>query len=245
MRGTVACLAVPTGWDGVSLVAAGTWTRSVGVYDLLRAGECAATWSVKDADREMQGYGAGVGGSGILQTVWSPCGRYLVVNERKADGLLVYDVRGTGRLLGVLAGREGDTNQRLSCDVYPAAEGKSGFEVWAGTKGGGVLVWEGVGDREGYIEPSWDWKGHESAVGSTAMHMCGSVVATCSGQWTLVDRGEREGDDSESDGDGSDLLRPRIKVGESSLKIWSIKGATSTEDDKHANDGQPRDPDSS
>lgn len=268
MRGTVSSLSVPSyGWEdmGMSLVAAGTWTRWVGIYDLFRAGECVSVWSVKDADQDLQGYSPakGVGGNGIMQTIWSPCGRYLVINERKASGLLVYDVRGTGRLLCVLTGRDGDTNQRLSCDVYPSPGGQSGFEVWAGTKNGRILVWGLVGTETGYVKPTWDWQGHESAVGSTAMHRSGSVVATCSGSWTVVDHDEQQYTDensssddssddescinsdsdsedesgsdqigdssgdghsaSDSEGSGSNLLRPRIKIGESSLKVWFIK----------------------
>lgn len=225
MRGTVAALGIQPGEGVAGLIAAGTWTRWVGLYDLLRAGECVATWGVKgaaagDGGEGMDG-GQGVGGAGILQTVWSPCGRYLVVNERKASGLLVYDVRVTGRVLGWLAGREGDTHQRLSCDVYPGADGVGGFEVWSGTTEGTVKVWEGVGNQKGYAEKSWDWKGHEAAVGSAAMHSCGSVVATCSGAWKLLDEGEYE-----DDAGVSDVLRPRTKIEESSLKIWSIKGSS-------------------
>lgn len=247
MRGTVSALAVQPGDDpasgggggggyGTGLVAAGTWTRRVGLYDLFRAGACVATWSVADAAagdggegmnpgaaaQGGGGRGRGVGGGGILQAVWSPCGRYLVLNERKSSGLLVYDVRVTGRLLGWLAGRDADTQQRLSCDMYPGAEGAGGFEVWAGSKAGTVKVWEGVGNAEGYVEPSWDWEAHGSPVGSAAMHACGSVVATCSGAWTLPDVDEYDGED------GHDLggpLRPRTKVEESSLKIWSLKGS--------------------
>ncbi|OIW31835.1 hypothetical protein CONLIGDRAFT_242167 [Coniochaeta ligniaria NRRL 30616] len=238
MRGTVSALSVQSGEVGVAgLIAAGTWTRWVGLYDLLRAGECVATWGVKGAAAGDGGEdmnpgsttrGGGVGGAGILQTVWSPCGRYLVVNERKSSGLLVYDVRVMGRVLGWLAGREADTHQRLSCDVFPGVDGVRGFEVWAGTVDGAVKVWEGVGNQEGYVERSWDWKGHVSAVGSAAMHGCGSVVATCSGAWRLLDDEEYE--------DGSDeggLLRPRTKIEESSLKIWSIKGP-STGDTDHS-----------
>lgn len=239
MRGTVSALCTQSSTDGPGLVAAGTWTRWVGLYDLLRAGECVATWSVKDAasswgeGREAAAAangGAGIGGDGILQTIWSPCGRYLVVNERRSSGLLVYDVRVTGRLLGCLVGRDADTHQRLSCDVYPGAEAVGGFEVWAGTKNGTVAVWEGIGNQEGYLEMSWDWDGHESAIGSAAMHSCGSVIATCSGAWRLPDEDEDEQSDPDSDGGG---LPPRTKIEESSLKIWSIKGGDADKDDAH------------
>ncbi|SPQ25491.1 ce092909-c0a3-4961-9d6c-bf6b27316f97 [Thermothielavioides terrestris] len=237
MRGTVSALAAQPlvdggGWGG--LLAAGTWTRSLGLYDLARSGECVATWGVAGAAAE-----AGVGGKGVVQALWSPCGRYLVVNERGATGLLVYDLRGTHRLLGWLEGRDGRTNQRLSCDVFPGAEGTGGFEVWAGTKNGGVVVWEGVGNQEGGVRPSWDWKAHGSAVGATAMHMSGSVVATCSGSWEIVDPevDTSESSDSSGSSDSSDssdesgsessaavqrTSKPRVVVRETSLKVWSL-----------------------
>lgn len=230
MRGTVAALAAqPVAaaaegwWDAAGLVAAGTWTRSLGLYDLMRAGgECVATWSVAGAARE-----GGIGGKGVVQVVWSPCGRYLVVNERGATGLLVYDVRGMRRLLACLEGRNGTTNQRLSCDVYRGTEGTGGFEVWAGAKDGGVVVWEGVGNQEGGVAPSWDWKAHDAAVGSAAMHMSGSVVATCSGSWKIVDDEDESSDGDESGSETSSSTRrspkPRVVVPETSLKIWSIE----------------------
>ena len=207
MRGTVAALAQqPPAADGAGLVAAGTWTRWVGLYDVARAGACVATWGIAGA-------APALGGQGVLQAVWSPCGRYLVLNERKARGLLVYDVRVAGRLLGWLAGRPAATNQRLSCDVFPGAEdgGGGGFEVWAGTDDGTVVVWEGVGGREEEIMPSWDWRAHDSAIGSAAMHSSGSVVATCSGAWTLSDR----------DGGG-----PTTTTSEDAdLSVWSIRSS--------------------
>jgi hypothetical protein len=179
---------------------------------------------------------AGLGGKGVLQTVWSPCGKYLVVNERSATGLLVYDLRATHKLLASLEGRDGTTNQRLSCDVFPGSEGTGGFEVWAGAKDGGVVVWEGVGNQDGGVKPSWGWKAHESAVGATAMHMSGSVVATCSGAWRIVDQDEDGSSDSSDSTDSSDESgseseastsrqwspKPPIIVEETSLKIWSL-----------------------
>ncbi|KAK0743610.1 WD40-repeat-containing domain protein [Schizothecium vesticola] len=238
MRGTVAALAVQP--DPAGLIAAGTWTRHLALYDLQRAGTCVATWGVAAAAAE-----AGVGGRGVVQTVWSPCGRYLVVNERGAGGLLVYDLRGANRLVAWLVGREGDTNQRLSCDVFPGTEAVGGFEVWAGTKDGGVVVWEGVGMKEGAVPPSWEWEAHGSAVGSVAMHASGSVLATCSGSWMIK---EEEGGTSSSgsDGSGSDEsssssrssssgrvgYKSPFVVEETSLKVWSIGAGNAPERDR-------------
>lgn len=261
MRGTVSALSAQpagagsgAGSGATGLVAAGTWTRWVGLYDLARGGACASTWSVAaaaastataeatnaapDDDIPGGGGGKGVGGQGILQTLWSPCGRYLLVNERQSAGLLVYDVRVTGRLLGWLAGRPAETHQRLSCDVFQPAsssfpsddEGKGGFEVWAGTQSGTVAVWQGVGSQEGRVAPGWGWGAHGAPVGSTAMHASGSVVATCSGAWTLPDDEEDDDDgdssDSEDNGGGFGTLagrRPRTRItDDASLKIWSI-----------------------
>lgn len=202
MKGTVSALGMqPLSHDNYatgasSVVAAGTWTRNLGLYDLHRAGACVATWNVSQAASL-----AKIGGRGVLQTVWSPCGRYLVVNERESRGLLVYDLRGTHRLLACLNGRDGQTNQRLSCDVFPGTnESVGGFEVWAGARDGKVVVWEGVGMQEGSVEMSYDFEvgARGSAVGGTAMHMSGSVLATCSGSWKFPDD-EDDDDDQSSD----------------------------------------------
>ncbi|KKY38011.1 putative wd repeat-containing protein [Diaporthe ampelina] len=184
MRGTVSALSmqndencVPTG-----LLAAGTWTRWVGLYDFARGGERVATWSVAEAaasfsvqdsppgspqqhcvpkqrstSRGKKQPIAGIGGAGINQTAWSPDGRYLLVNERQSTGVLVYDVRVTNKVLGFLAARDALTHQRLDLTVYPDSDGVGGFEVWAGTRDGTVKVWQGVGSEEGCIWPSWDF----------------------------------------------------------------------------------------
>ncbi|KAI0385884.1 hypothetical protein F5Y04DRAFT_159136 [Hypomontagnella monticulosa] len=252
MRGTVSSLAAqPPDHNFGSLVAAGTWTRWVGLYDFMQAGgSCAATWSIAQAAAEE----AGIGGDGITQTIWSPCGRYLLVGERKATGVLVYDVRVTGKLLGWLAGRDALGNQRINCDVFSGQNGGEGgnFEVWSGTMNGTVKVWEGVGTREGAHDPAWSWAvSKQSAVRSTCVHPSGTVVATCSGSWEFPDDESDGGDsntndetpsqsndnsgDSDSD-DDSDISRAeapwmRRRNKESSLKIWSI-----------SNDGEETEP---
>lgn len=156
MRGIVSALSVQ-GEEG--MLAAGTWTRWVGLYDLEGVGGTVATWSVADAADEH----AGIGGTGITQTLWSACGRYLYVVERKSDGILVYDVRVMGKLAAWLEGRQANTNQRLDVDVF---EGGGGMELWAGGMDGTVRVWEGVGKSEGALQNNWEWKAHDGTLAS-------------------------------------------------------------------------------
>ncbi|KAI1428250.1 hypothetical protein F5Y12DRAFT_732667 [Xylaria sp. FL1777] len=269
MRGTVSALGgqpMDSG-NGASLVAAGTWTRWVGLYDFAQAGECVATWGIAAAVRETATYEKnnedtngsqsenrdGIGGDGITQTIWSPCGRYLIICERKSRGALIYDVRVTGKLLGYLMGRDALGNQRIACDVFTGMNENSGFEVWSGTSSGTVKVWEGVGSLEGPHAPAWEWAAHQSTVGSTCLHPSGTVVATCAGSWEFPDedddnnlthrgsfnnRNQNLGSDLEEDDDESTSGSKAESAGgqmpwmyrqnkESNLKLWNIVGAPS------------------
>ncbi len=161
MRGIVSALSMQPSSESpeAGMLAAGTWTRWLGLYDMAGMGGTVATWSIGEAaDKD-----AGVGGTGITQTAWSPCGRYLFVVERQSRGVLVYDVRVTGKLVCWLVGRQAETNQRLGVDVFGA---EKGTEIWAGGTDGIVRVWEGVGLSEGAQERSWEWKAHCGTSGS-------------------------------------------------------------------------------
>jgi hypothetical protein len=239
------------------------------LYDFAQAGECVSTWSiagaVKDTAANENGNGIrasdesgdldGIGGDGITQTVWSPCGRYLILCERKSRGALVYDVRVTGKCLAYLTGRDALGNQRVACDVFPGTDERSGFEVWSGTSSGTVKVWEGVGSLEGPHAPTWVWDAHQSTVGSACLHPSGTVVATCAGSWEFPDEddnleyhrshggsNQNTDSDSEEDSDGSESsetsssddqmpwMHRRNK--ESSMKIWSIAGLASANEER-------------
>ncbi|KAI0021614.1 hypothetical protein F4780DRAFT_770102 [Xylariomycetidae sp. FL0641] len=246
MRGVVSALAAAP--ENPNMLAAGTWTRWAGLYDFAQPPRSAAvaTWSVRSAaescvcprqDHE-ESETNGIGGAGITQTLWSPCGRFLLVNERQASGLLVYDVRVTGQLLGWLAGRAPAGNQRTACDVFPSP---AGFEVWAGAGDGTVAVWDAVGASEGAQQPSSRWPAHGAAVGSACLHPTGSVVVTCAGSWEFPaecesvrvgmksESGSGSGSGSEDSSDGEDGWMPwmRRRNRESSLKIWGISGGDS------------------
>lgn len=223
MKGTVSALAVsPPDANQANLVAAGTWTRWMGLYDLHRSDGAVANWKISETD--LPGSPGVYLGQGIMQVLWSPCGRYLVINERRSNGLLVYDIRGSGKLLSVLAGRKAETQQRLNCDVFQGnTYGDGGFEVWAGSQDGSVVVWDQVGLTAAETPPSWSWKVHESPVCATILHRSGSVFATCSGGW----------EHSNGDEDSDTLLgyagygRTYRVLDESSLKIWSFSGNAS------------------
>ncbi|KAF7532213.1 hypothetical protein G7054_g8154 [Neopestalotiopsis clavispora] len=224
MRGTISTLAAQSSEQGTSgLVAAGTWTRWIGLYDFAQAGECVATWGIDSATEETATTDKpGVGGDGITQTCWSPCGRYLLVSERKSRGILVYDVRVTGQLLGWLEGRDATTNQRIMLDVFPSQD-NVGFEVWSGTTCGSVKVWEGVGLTAGAQQPSWEWKTSGSTVGSTCLHPTGTVIATCSGSWEFPATDTGSGVDERFSDHTAENSWLKRRTKESTLKIWNLR----------------------
>ncbi|KAE9371386.1 WD40 repeat-like protein [Stipitochalara longipes BDJ] len=224
MRGIVSALSMQPSSENeeAGMLAAGTWTRWVGLYDMGGMGGTVATWSIAEAaDKD-----AGIGGTGVTQTAWSPCGRYLFVVERKSQGVLVYDVRVTGKLVTWLEGREAETNQRLGIDVFGP---EKGTEIWAGGTDGVVRVWEGVGMTGGAQERSWEWRAHNDPVTSAIVHSSGTVVATCSGQRSFPSLREDESDvesddeqDSDSASEASSHSRAPSRIPDNSIKVWSL-----------------------
>ncbi|KAJ5714658.1 uncharacterized protein N7483_011839 [Penicillium malachiteum] len=153
MKGIVSAMAIsPTG-DGI--LAAGTFTRQVGLYSSNGSGELLGTFSIAktEANRE-------IGGKGVTQLAWSPCGRYLYIAERKSDGVLVYDIRVTGQMLGYLRGRRAVTNQRMNIDVISAGTDSS-HEVWAGGTDGYMRGWKNPVYAAGGQDPDWEFKVHD------------------------------------------------------------------------------------
>lgn len=208
IKGIVSALEIST--EGI--LAAGTFSRWVGLYDGYGRGGSLGAFEVGNdmPDQEEEG------GTGITQVLWSGDGRYLAVVERCSGGISVWDIRGTGKRLAWLRGRNANTNQRLGVEVF-------GGEVWAGGVDGKVRVWEEIGLREGIVDPKWEFQAHDDAVSSTTWHFSGSVLATCSGQRHFIE--------SESDGmESLPLQLPSFALendvgiyqADNSLKIWSF-----------------------
>lgn len=150
MRGMVSALATDRQHN---ILAAGTFTRHVGLYDTGGTGECVGVFTVQGTDADKV-----IGGRGVTQTLWSPCGKYLYIAERKSDGIMVYDIRQTGQLVGWLEGRKADTNQRLSVEIVETIDG---HQIWAGGTDGVVRTWNNPPSLAGAIKETSVQQLHE------------------------------------------------------------------------------------
>ena len=213
MKGIVSALGV----SSQGMLAAGTYSRWVGLYDGFGRGGDTGVFAVGAAD-EVEAERGG----GITQVIWSACGRYLCVVERASYGVGVWDIRGMGKRLAWLRGRNAKTQQRLSVEV-------TGGEVWAGDLDGVVRVWEGPGMVEGVVDSGREFRAHEDAVSSTTLHASGSVLATCSGQrrafppLRVVDDLESE---SESDCSSPSSLSSMSSVSSTNSSLPGLPPAT-------------------
>ena len=152
-------------------------------------------------------------------------GDYLLVAERASEVMHVFDVRKGGTPLATLRGREALTQQRLGVDV--TEEG----EVWAGGTDGMVRVWEGMGMREGDVEPTSVWQGHQDAIGGLGLHPGGAgVLATCAGSRHLNDSGESKGGQGRNGGfmEVSDESSDSDSSSSSDVSISSTSSVTSS-----------------
>jgi WD40 repeat protein len=176
-----------TSHDG--LLAAGSRTRYIGIYDPVGGNEIThfslpgTTNGIKFRNENL----SHVMGDGVSSVKWSPCGKYLYVAERSSDVLLIYDVRNFSLSLGYCAGRKALTRQKLGFDIWNAGaspydiEGLS-HEVWAGGTDGMIRVWRDPYMREGAVEADDVFPVNDGiipVVGSL-VHASGSLaVAAC------------------------------------------------------------------
>lgn len=163
MKGTISTLAINPNGNGI--LAAGTTSGLVGLYEFdgSRIGQCVSLFSTSSelglggteryTDDNVSDY---IVGTGISQVIWSPCGRYLIVAERKSDGILIFDTQ-FSRKLAWLRGRNAVTQQRLFVSVVPMQQG---WEIWAGGTDGKVRVWRDPHLAEGEVWPTTVWDGH-------------------------------------------------------------------------------------
>ncbi|KAI9859506.1 MAG: hypothetical protein M1813_006648 [Trichoglossum hirsutum] len=219
MKGIVSALGL-SDQTGSGILAAGTFTRMVGLYGSEGSGDCIAVFSIAQMD---EGGFKNRAGAGITALEWSPCGRYLYVAERMSTEILVYDIRVASRQLGSLTGRTALSNQRLGIHVVPV---DGGHEVWAGCDDGTVQTWRHTGeDPETPRQPDWAWKAHDGPIATTIVHPSGTIVGTCSGQRHVPLDADEESEGSSDCADispASPPSHPAERIFDNSLKIWKI-----------------------
>ena len=161
VRGIISALGLD---PSTNLLAVGTFSRQIGLYEAGGVGECVGAFSLAGnaADAEIHG-------SGVTQVKWSSCGRYLFIAERKSDGVMVYDIRHTGQLLSWCTGRQALTNQRLAFDVDTT---DSGTSVWAGGTDGVVRVWKDIHLQEGAVLPAEEGECHTGESKEARLVLC-------------------------------------------------------------------------
>lgn len=151
MTGILSALAIE---QRSGILAAGAFNRHVGLYDSGGQGDCVGVFCVEGTEADLQ-----IGGSGVTQVIWSPCGRYLYIVERKSEGVMIYDIRKTGQLLGWLEGRKALTNQRLGVHMS-SPSGAASQEVWAGGTDGMIRAWRNPHEGEGAQRVCFELHGH-------------------------------------------------------------------------------------
>ncbi|OAX85377.1 hypothetical protein ACJ72_00225 [Emergomyces africanus] len=214
MKGIVSTMAINPAGDGI--LAAGTFTRHIGLYASNGSGDTIATFSIEGTRADSR-----IGGKGITQVLWSPCGRYLFVIERKSDGILVYDIRVTGQLVGWLEGRGGMTNQRLKADIVPRDEHRP-TEIWTGGADGVVRAWsDPTNVTEDGRPPEWETQVHDDPVTSAVFHPMGGVLATCSGQKKYPPLDGNDTPETNSCKTESNIIPNAVNT-DNCLKIWAL-----------------------
>jgi WD40 repeat protein len=208
------------------VLAAGTRTRHVGLYDHEGSGEQITQFSLpgtRNRNRmateellEMEG----LIGNGITQLKWSPCGKYLYIAERDNDALWIYDVRNFSYALGTCGGRNARGNMKMGFDVwFDPANDRGGHQIWAGDVDGHVQIWNDPHLREGTVGPDDVRVVGKGPVSNTLVHPTGSLVIAASGSVEAGEAGELKGKGNVRGG----IDRPLVRDG-GSLDIFGLTG---------------------
>lgn len=170
LRGLLSALAI----DGqYNVLAAGTLSRQIGLYDSAGQGECISVFSVIGTDADES-----ISGNGITDLAWSKCGRYLYIIERKSDGAMIYDIRKSGQLLSWIKGRAGMTNQRTKVELCSNAD-TGGTDIWAGGQDGKLRYWTDVHLHEGAVNPSRAFHVHEGKLSNPFYFVSADLNRCC------------------------------------------------------------------
>uniref|UniRef100_A0A1B6L8K9 WD repeat-containing protein 79 n=1 Tax=Graphocephala atropunctata TaxID=36148 RepID=A0A1B6L8K9_9HEMI len=196
-KGIVSCIAVNPSMPNI--FAAGTYTKTVGLYSLDGHAICLMTGQA----------------GGLTQLLFSQDGSQLFTAGRKDSEILCWDLRYLGQILYVMK-RPHTTNQRIYMDLST-----DGHQLLSGSSTGEVYVWDlqagpssSTGSTETtVIEHVSQWRAHHDCVNGLSVHRHIPMVATASGQRYIPELVED---------DEKDLFvskRPQDTF-EDSVKLW-------------------------
>jgi hypothetical protein len=222
-KGYISALSIspPSVASGYGILAAGTWSRNVGLYDAEGTGEIITTLSLPSSFNRDTPLNSGLKGNGITQLRFSSCGNYLYIAERSSDALLIYDVRNFAFCLSQCVGRNALSNQKLGFDIWTNDPGGSSHEVWAGGVDGNMRIWKDPHTKEGAVEADEAFLVGERPVSGVAVHGSGSLAIAAMG-WRGLDSGTSEVGMASRNRSGTGL-RQSITVG-GSLDILGLRG---------------------
>ncbi|KAI9021188.1 WD40-repeat-containing domain protein [Hyaloraphidium curvatum] len=229
--------------DRSGLWAAGSYGRSIGLYDERRKGVLyLLTGGQVDADRTRRPARTAGGRSasdrktmgGVTQVQFSVDGWYLFSASRKDNLILCWDIRNSDEVLYALDRGSSDTNQRMAFDID-----RAGQFLAAGNVDGQLAVFglpakspdEGAGENQQTTEKDSSlvaagWNLHEDTISSVSFHPTAPYLLTSSGSRRLPAVDAESSDDSDADRD------PRaqpVKV-DNSVRIFSLSLATANEE---------------
>jgi hypothetical protein len=183
-------LSPPTHLSQGGMLAAGSRTRYVGIYDAVSGSEVTqfSLPGTVDGKKFRNQNLQHIMGDGVSYLKWSPCGKYLYVAERSSDALLIYDVRNFSLSLGYCAGRNALTKQKLGFDVWNAGASPYDIEaisheIWAGGTDGMVRVWKDPYRKQGAVEADEVFQVSDAPVVSTLVHRLGSLAVAAYGKF--------------------------------------------------------------
>ncbi|KAK6499885.1 hypothetical protein TWF481_010242 [Arthrobotrys musiformis] len=187
-----------------NILAAGTYSRRVLLYS--SPYQDGVLTNVINLNTSLKNFPKNGRGNGVSDICFAE--NHVVVAERRSNVIYTYDLRFPSNPYKILVGRDAGTNQKLSVK-YSSSYGSGRNILYnviiAGGTDGIVRIWTPFGtaeeEEEGYTHPAEKFVAARDPITTTAIHPCGEVLATSSGERKDITSFSSSSDSSSSDSD--------------------------------------------